>query len=276
MSKKPLNEVKTNNKAFKPKAFGHFLEQEDGTFAMDLKELRKYSLFIATPCYGGKVDDRYMTSMLNLQRLLGEVGIGYNVTTLRNESLITRARNTLVAMFLATPATHLLFIDSDIEFEAEPVLRMLAYSKGIVTGLYPKKCIPTEYACNFKLEEGSAQINVQNGLVEMLDASTGFMCIKRKVIEEMIKRHPETKYVQDSGLAPELHDNCYALFDCIIDPDSKRYLSEDYTFVRRAQAMGIKTYADINTVLNHCGSHIFTGDLNKMLQREEVDAPVKN
>jgi len=104
-----------------------------GSFRMDA------NLFIATPCYDGNVTSGYVLSLLALQRLLMQSRIGYDVC-LHSDSLISRARNTIAERFLGQEEySHLLFIDADICFDAETVLRYLAYDKDIVAGIYPIK-----------------------------------------------------------------------------------------------------------------------------------------
>jgi hypothetical protein len=98
----------------------------------------------------------------------------------------------------------------------------------------------------------------KEGLLEVTDGATGFMLIKRSVIEKMIKHYPETRYI------PEVYDDPshkgmpkYALFDTMIE--NGRYLSEDYTFCRRWQNMGGKVYVDPRVILDHVGTHTFKG-----------------
>ena len=104
--------------------------------------LRKKHIFIATPCYGGQLGEPYFRSMMRLAIMCNKYDIPYTISTLANESLITRGRNTLVSFFMENPeASHLFFIDADIEFEPEDVLRMVAYDKPITVGAYPKKAV---------------------------------------------------------------------------------------------------------------------------------------
>ena len=132
--------------------------------------------------------DQFFLSMFRTSQTLMRNGINFRITTLRNESLVTRARNILTAMFLESDCTHLMFIDADIEFSDESVLRALAYDKPIMAAAYPKKALPIQYAINFKfVDQNTKQIRVENGAVEVLDASTGFFLIKREVIEKMMQ-----------------------------------------------------------------------------------------
>lgn len=245
-----------------PSAIKHV---EGNKVTIDTSLLRGHNIFFATPCYGGLITDQFFLSMFKTTQTLIQHGINFRVTTLRNESLISRARNILTAMFLESNCTHLMFIDADIEWESDSIIRMLAMDKNIIAGAYPKKTLPIDYAINLKfIDKERKQVRVDNGAIEVLDASTGFFMIKREVIERMVEHYPELFYVNDSSIDPKYNKYCYSLFDTIHDPDDNRYLSEDYTFCRRWQKMGGDIWLDPNTKLNHVGSYTFQGDVNKI------------
>ena len=266
--KKHSDATKSTTNVSKPNNFGAFKSVEGDQAVIDMDILRKNNIFFATPCYGGMLTDQFFLSMFRMTQTLIQHGINFRITTLRNESLISRARNILTAMFLSSDCTHLMFIDSDIEFQPEDVLRALAYDKPIMAAAYPKKALPIQYAINFKfVDKEKKQVRVENGAVEVLDASTGFFLIKREVIEQMIDALPELHYRNDSNIDEALHKYCYALFDTMIDPVDKRYLSEDYTFCRRWQQLGGQVWLDPNTKLNHIGSYAFEGDVSKIISR---------
>lgn len=226
---------------------------------------------MATPCYGGLVNERYAQSLVQLVSQAIQLGVQVGYFTRSNESLITRARNDLVATFLTTPATHLMFIDADINFNASDVFKMITADKDVITGAYPTKIIDWEKMSQGKntvedLRKNSVRyasglasaVKTPDGLYEVQDGATGFMLIKRNVIESMIKHYPETRYM------PEIFDDPsqegvekYALFDTMID--NGRYLSEDYTFCRRWQNMGGKIYVDPTVILDHVGIYTFKG-----------------
>jgi len=271
--KKSLSEMKPKNtESSEPKerSFGAFTQVEGNQATIDLEKLRKYNVFFATPCYGGMLTDQYFLSMFRMSQTFMQHGINFRITTLRNESLVTRARNILTAMFLESECTHLMFIDSDIEFQPEAILRALAYDKPIMAAAYPKKALPVQYAINFKFVDAQTRkIRVENGAVEVLDASTGFFLVKRSTIEKMCQAYPELHYRNDSNIDEKFHKHCYALFDTWLDPDDNRYLSEDYTFCRRWQKIGGEIWLDPNTKLNHVGSYTFEGDVGKIINRPE-------
>ena len=251
---------------------GAFKKIENDQVVIDMDMIRKYNIFFATPCYGGQITDQYFLSVFRLTQELIKYNINFRITTLRNESLVPRARNILNAMFLeAKECTHLMFIDADIEFEPESVIRMLAMDKDLITGAYPKKTLPVDYAINLKFaDKEKTQVKVDMGAVEVLDASTGFWLMKRKVVERMIEAYPELFYLNDSSIDPKFNQYCYSFFDTIHDPDDNRYLSEDYTFCSRWQKIGGQIWLDPNTKLNHVGSYTFEGDVNKIFNWEAV------
>ena len=259
-----------------------------------IEVLRNKHIFIATPCYGGQIGEPYFRSMMRLAILCNKYDIQFTVSTLANESLITRGRNTLVSFFMEHPdATHLFFIDADIEFDPNDLLRMVAYDRPITVGAYPKKAInwqsiieaarrneeettetieghSSNYVVNFEFvtdEDGNPQnqIQIRDNLIKLKDAGTGFMCIQRQVIEKMFEEYPDLKYANDINVDEKFEKHMYALFDTMIDPESRRYLSEDYTFCRLWQQMGGEVFLDPRTGLNHVGHYTFRGNIRKLI-----------
>ncbi len=260
---------------------------------LNLDEVRKNKFFIATPCYGGQLTEPYFRSVVKLLTFFNKHNIPLAFGTIANESLVTRARNVLVAYFLNSDYTHLMFIDADIEFQVEDLLKLYVHDKDVCVGAYPKKgvnwthikegvlmdpskehtpnqiaSLGSDYAINFKFKDVSTKtVQVENGLIQLHDAGTGFMMIKRETILKMIENYPELKYKNDVQMgAVDLKDNFYALFDTMIDPVDKRYLSEDYTFCRRWQAMDGEIWLDPSISLNHYGSFCFQGNPEMIIQ----------
>ncbi len=231
-------------------------------------------IFLSTPCYGGLCLQAYAESMLNFQRLCASKGIELYLDTTENESLITRARNISIARFLyKSDADFFIFVDADVHFNPESLLRLVESGHDVSVACYPKKVIMWDQAehavktgddrtlqrlasslvLNFKNERSE----VVNGFTEVLDGPTGFMCIRRNVLTKMYESYPELMCVNDHQ-NKDLDTYC-AIFDCMIDPVSKRYLSEDYAFCRRWQQIGGKIHADVTTVLGHVGNLRFIG-----------------
>lgn len=235
-------------------------------------------VFLSTPCYGGLCLEQYATSILKLQILLAQKNIEFYIDTTENESLVHRARNVSVGRFMQkSDADYFMFIDADIDFDPESVVRLIESGHDISVACYPKKCIFWDQAKeavkkgddrNMAMLSASLVVNfgaqsrqVENGFIEILDGPTGFMLIKREVFEKMEKQYPELLCKNDHQNRD--FDEYYALFDCMIDPVSRRYLSEDYAFCRRWQQMGGKIYADVQTTLGHVGNLPFSGSLGK-------------
>jgi len=113
-------------------------------------------------------------------------------------------------------------------------------------------------------------VQIQDNLVKLKDAGTGFMCIKKDVIQQMFDKHTELSYANDINVDQKFEQYMYALFDTMIDPDTRRYLSEDYTFCRRWQKMGGEVWLDPRTALNHIGHYTFRGNIRKLLTGDPV------
>jgi len=263
-----------------------------GTLSISIDDLRKEKLFIATPCYGGMLNEAYFRSVIRTLTFFNKHDIPLAFGTIANESLVTRARNVLLAYFLQSNYSRLLFIDADIEFQVTDVLKLIAHDKDVVVGAYPKKgvnwqrikegiradadkefddkqiaALGSDYAINFKFVNREAkQIAIERGLIKLHDAGTGFMCIKRTAIDKMIAAYPELKYNNDLNTSAELNDYFYALFDTMLDPKDKRYLSEDYTFCRRWQDIGGDIWLDPSISLNHYGTFNFMGNPAQIIQ----------
>jgi len=239
-------------------------------------------LFVSTPCYGGMCLQAYAESMLRLQRTCAANGIQMMLDTTENESLVHRARNLAVARFMQkTKATHFLFIDADIHFDPDSVIRLLKSGHDVSCAAYPKKCVMWEQSedyvksgkegrdlsrvasslvMNFRYQ----QTQIKDGFAEVLDGPTGFLLIKRDVFTKLEEKFPELNCVNDHQNRDL--DEYHACFDCMIDPDSRRYLSEDYAFCRRWQKIGGQIFTDCMTVLGHIGNIRFQGSLEERLK----------
>ena len=256
---------------------------------VDIGELQKRKLFLAVPMYGGQCAGMFTRSVADLSAICTKHGIQLQLFFLFNESLITRARNYCVDEFMRSSATHLMFIDSDIGFNPQDVIALLAMQSDesdydVIGGPYPKKCISWEkikqavdkgmadedpnklerYVGDYVFNPKTTQREIPlNQPIEVLEIGTGFMMIRRKTIEEYHKAFPHQWYKPDH-VRTEHFDGTreiMAVFDCIIDPESKRYLSEDYMFCYNVQKMGMKVWFCPWMQLQHVGSYIFGGSL---------------
>jgi len=237
---------------------------------------KKASIFLGIPCYACMMTNSFAASLIALQALCAQRGVHIYMDFVGNESLIERARNILVKRFLQQPHfTHMMFIDADIGFNPESVLRLLNFDKECTSAVYPKKSINwglvKEKVANGAPEDirqMGLDFNINlisndppiDGFVKVLDVATGFLMMKREMIEKMYEYYKEELFavndIQGQNVA-----NYIAIFACSIDEKTKRFLSEDYAFCRRWQKMGGDVWADITTPLSHCGMHVYSGNI---------------
>ena len=260
-----------------------------------IEKLRENKLFVATPMYGGQCAGMFAKSTADLSALCTQYGIPLQFYYLFNESLITRARNYCVDEFMRSDAQHLMFIDSDIGFNPQDVLALMALQAenpekyNILGGPYPKKGISWEkiklavdkgiadedpnvldkfvgdYVFNPKNGSGSIPINEP---VEVLEIGTGFMMIHKDALKKFVETYPQYSYKPDH-VRTEHFDGSREImmfFQAEVDPVSKRYLSEDYWFCQKAQQAGLSTWFCPWMKLQHVGSYIFGGSLADLAQ----------
>ena len=264
--------------------------------SINVQDLRKNKLFVATPMYGGNCNGLYMKACLDLQGICQQYGMDVRFSFLFNESLITRARNYLVDEFLRSGYTHLLFIDSDILFNPQDVLALIALDKDVIGGPYPKKSINWRNVFNgakrvlsdanfdqanfnpgelegltgdyvFNPVPGTTQFKVSEPL-EVMEIGTGFMLVKRAVFDKFKEEYPHLNYKPDHVGQANFDGSRYihAYFDTVIDPDSHRYLSEDYMFCQYWRAIGGSIWLCPWMRTQHVGTYAFTGDMNKIAE----------
>ncbi len=253
------------------------------------EELRKRKLFLGLPCYGGQCAAMYARSIADLSAMCTHYGIQLQMYFLMNESLITRARNYICDEFMRSTATHLMFIDSDIGFDANDVIAMVAMMSDdspydIMGGPYPKKCISWEkikravdkgvadenpqelekYVGDFVFNPKVGETSIPIGEpAEVLETGTGFMMIRRAVMERYAKHYP-TKFYKPDHVRTAAFDGSREIcmyFNAEIDPATKRYLSEDYLFCQEVIAMGGRVWLCPWMKLSHVGTFVFGGSL---------------
>jgi hypothetical protein len=260
-----------------------------------VEDLKKNKLFVATPMYGGMAHGLYLKSCLDLQGIMSRYGVDVKFSFLFNESLITRARNYLVDEFLRSDCTHLLFLDSDIHYNPQDVVALLALDKDVIGGPYPKKSInwnniahaarnhpdlePRELETLvgeyvFNVVKGTSQFSVTEPL-EVLEIGTGFMLVKREVFDKMAVEYPNIRYKPDHVGQAHFDGSRYihAYFDTVIDTKdsitgggSERYLSEDYMFCQMWRKMGGDIFLCPWMKTQHIGTYAFSGNMPKVAE----------
>jgi hypothetical protein len=249
------------------------------------------NLVVATPCFGGQVSSIYASSIFQLQRVLrSKSNVQLKVLMRDGDALITRARANLMTMFLDDPtATHFLFVDADIGFEPDQVFRLIESGADVVAGVYPIKRVNWEKAqraietkrtnlpsasLDYVLELNDPDhVAVVNGFTRVRYAGTGFLMIRRHVFEKMCA-HPDyasLQFFREHSLdALAGSPNRFALFECIIDPKTGTYLSEDFAFCKRWTDIGGEIWADLESHLDHVGPAVFHGDVSSQFAAPAV------
>jgi hypothetical protein len=231
-------------------------------------------------------------SLFNIIKPLNDMGHNLTIRTLPTESLISRGRNKFVTMFLDDKkfnGTHLLFIDSDIGFTLENLLRVIEFNREVVTCTYPVKGFYWQQLLdrikeNNNIDEKTMrdyllQFNVNlypntefnNGFARVKESATGFMLIKRKVFTTIMNKNPHLKYKPDLRTGIEGSDNAYDFFPVGIYKEKdgvNRYLSEDYYFCRLAEECGFEIWTDLSTPITHLGSTEYHGNFITQLNKK--------
>jgi len=227
---------------------------------VNIDYLKTTRVHICMPCYGGMLTESTFMSFIKWSNTARQLGIDWTMETLTNESLISRARNTMVAKFLANPdSTHLMFVDADIGWEPWHLLVMLNRDVDVIGGLYPMKSLPIKWCVNGfdGAEEGA------DGLQEVSKTGTGFFLVKRHVFDKL-NAHPATKpFINDIGLPVELNPYMKTYFDTAVREN--RYYSEDWTFCENWRDLGGRVWVDKRVLLRHTGTYTFAHEAQEKL-----------
>ena len=242
-------------------------------------EPASFSIFVATPVHSD-VSIHYTQSLLEFQRYCYEKKIGVTFQLFKS-SLVTQGRNLSVGGFMESKHTHLLFIDSDIDFEAKSIQAMVDKDKDVISVPYPMKTFNWEKMfSNFK--EGKIRnpqelsmngntypmrlpneenIQIENGCIEVSHSPTGCMLIKRSVIEKMIEKYPEMRITQPTIINGKAIEKpfLYNFFDTMFDPVTHTYMGEDFAFCKRWKDIGGKCHAIVDQLITHVGEHQYCG-----------------
>ena len=243
------------------------------------------SIFVATPVHS-ECSIHYTQALLAFQQKCMSNGILVSFTLLKS-SLVTQGRNLCVNTFMEEsikhPYSHMLFIDSDIEFSFETIMKLIAADKDIVAAPYPLKDLDWEkiakrikhknitdgntmskqgFTWPLKLE-GKNEVTVIGGVAEVTHAPTGCMLIKKQVFEKMIKELPELKINQPTVINGKMVEKkfMYNFFDCYHEPETKKYYGEDFGFCKRWAEIGGKCHILVDEYITHIGEYRFTGRL---------------
>jgi len=253
---------------------------------------------ILTPCYGSLCYVNYVHCLMQTINLFQQFNIPITVEFCKNDSLVSRARNNLVAKALSNlNTTHLMFIDNDITWDPIDIIKLMLSNKSLVGGIYPLKKYNWENLLkdprnpqhenaiksmidrknnsqlkNIISDENMVQYNllkyntnfidnvltIENNLTKVRHLATGFMMIKRNTLEQLMFAFPETKYEDDVGFLKG-DENKYAYALFDCGVEEGHYFSEDWLFCHRWSKMGGNIYVDVTINLKHTGIEDFNG-----------------
>jgi hypothetical protein len=230
--------------------------------------------------YGGMCTGHYVAGLLGTLNKMRQVGVPVYWAQIMNESLITRARNELVRLFLEKGFDNLMFIDADISFDAQAVATLMAADRDIICGVYPKKEIDWKkvgdaaklgkddlkdyggaFVFNMVTELGKVETD-KDGCIEIRHGGTGFMLIKRQVFIDLMPHVPtyRTSSFKDPETGEYAKPLTHEFFATSID-HTGALLSEDYHFCELWRKNGGKIYANPFIKLEHVGTYVYTGDI---------------
>lgn len=247
------------------------------------KEKKLPTLFVATPVHS-ECSIHYTQALLKLQQqcMIRNIMVSFS---LLKSSLVTQGRNLCVNNMLedGDKYSHLLFIDSDIDFSFETIMKMVEADKDVIACPYPLKHlnwnkIEKRIEQNKKMDsetlskqgftwpvkiEDKDHITVNSGIAEVSHAPTGCMLIRREVFDKMIEAYPEKKISQPTIVNGEMIEKeyYYNFFDCYHEPETKKYYGEDFGFCKRWTEIGGKCHILVDEYITHVGEYRYTGRL---------------
>lgn len=222
-------------------------------------DLAGRSLFVALPAYDFKVSLKLAVSLARLAQMLPQHGVSLQIGSICGCSVVSRARNLLVKDFLDSSCTDLIFIDADINFEPDDVLRLMAWAsdpkKGIVGCVPRTRKTNKVYIAQLDQDEEGVTMN-RMGLVRAKRIATAFMLVRRQVFAELVEANPQWNYY-DHTTDKMLN----AVFDFLVTEEG--YMGEDYLFCDRARAIGYEVWIDPTIKLGHMGVQEYEGDFGR-------------
>tara|TARA_R110002012_G_scaffold216496_2_gene387641 strand:- start:2439 stop:3224 length:786 start_codon:yes stop_codon:yes gene_type:complete len=242
----------------------------------------KVKIYLATPVHSN-VSIHYMQSVVRFQTECYKQDIDFTLDMMKS-SLVTQGRNTCVSHFLNTDYTHLLFIDSDILFYPESIIKMINKNVEVCSIPYPMKIINWDKVFDktgdlpsmnklqkstsgnkfpVKIKEDENDVTMVNEMIELDYAPTGCLLLQRQVFDKLIKTYPNKTIHQENMVDGKMikKQNLYNFFDTYYDEKEKRYYGEDFAFSRLWRKTGGKCMALITEYITHVGEYQYTGRL---------------
>ena len=222
----------------------------------------------ATPCLSYNVSTEWLHAHDDTLLLLQGMGIEQSWVQVSGDCYLARVRNRLVHKFLKEfpQATHLFFIDDDVGWEPAAVPRLLADDLDIVCGIYPYKQDKVSFPAVMTERDGKAV--ERDGLYLADRVPTGFLCIRRNVLEQVASVSRVFRYPEQDGT----ESWCPEIFRMGVYGD--QWWGEDFDFCNRWREMGGEIWVDPNIEFSHSGRKTWKGklmDVAKLVQREAAE-----
>jgi len=226
---------------------------------------RPIKLLVATHVHES-VTPAYCSSLALLSAKLAQLGVPF-APALFKDSDVSRGRNEACAAAIEGGFSHLIFIDADIEFESDEVLKLLAAGKELCGASYRRKNDADDYNHEFIPNESQfVPVCPETGLLEVMRLGTGFLLIDVAVLEKMRDTMPEIHYKQRRPDKTWRNMWAFFAFEVHDTPGGRQLFSEDYNFCERWRKLGGKIWMDHTIKLGHWGAHCWQGDLSGQLE----------
>ena len=240
----------------------------------------KPKVYVATPCYD-MMRIETTVSLIDTFSTLGGHGIECKFKSVKT-SLVTHGRNLLTAGFLNSGFEYMLFIDADVEFKPEAIMRMLVTKKDIISTPYRVKNEPEklEYAVKFK---DAKDIKILPwDIVEIEEGPAGCMLMHRRVFEKLMKERPELKINFDKKTRDLMNEEIgakddaiamymYNFWDTTFCLEDGEWKGEDLSFCNLATDAGFKIYANLDSGTTHHGSYGWKGRFGDYLVKKKAE-----
>lgn len=212
---------------------------------------------LGLPTYDFKVTAKLAISLADFCVQATKYGVDIQICNISGCSVVSRVRNLIAKDFLDSDCTDLMFIDSDINFNASDIFRLMAWNidpkKGIVAGIPVARKKGKTYISTLDTDEEENILMNHMGLVKAKRVATAFMLIRREVFEKMYEAHPEWRYHDEKKIGDEM----IAFFDFALKDGN--YIGEDFLFCDRARELGFEVWIDPTIKLGHVGVEEFAG-----------------
>lgn len=245
----------------------------DAVIAERLARARQRSVMICTPIARNPAWE-YTASLASTLLFLAEQGVRVTFQFVVGSSVVHKARNELVAHFLMSDFTDLLFVDDDMQFEPNAVLRLLGSDKPLIGGVGRMRCPrpnsdPAVWCWRPLRGPGGDLIQDEMGAVEVRGFGAAFMLINRRVFADLVEAHPEWKREGAADWPADLRAH-YLEFFTHSERDEFGELSEDYGFCHRWRQLGGRVWADPTIRLGHVGAFNYAGAVEDLLIQEST------